>query len=254
MSAKTATACERVLGVTAVARARDEGLEAESKEYQLQIAETWKGSDRLTPRQAAALSTVLSVWSDEINYWLEGVLEGHPKISSGPLSEAIPFAIDPRVMMLIGENFAWAGLAKDHCAAISDEIEAGQLPFDRPNCCYFDEAILGIALQAAEDSLNDQPEIYQHIPPRTTIDLSDADDEDAGYLLGDDDWGSVRDHFDNDASWGDWDVLMYSDHPLMRYLLTMRHPFTWFDPRQPGQITDVFHELQSMSSPPPKTA
>jgi hypothetical protein len=89
-------------------------------------------------------------------------------------------------MMLVGENRAWAEAVRQRCRLISDEIEAGTLPFDRPGP-LIDEVLIGAALSGAQASLEDMPEIIERIAERGAV------DDDMEYSIGDDDWDAVSD-------------------------------------------------------------
>lgn len=180
-----------------------------------QLHESWKDSWVLTPRQAASIAMVLDGWADtDIDEWLRDP-------SSEPLHEVDPFAqIDKRVMMLVGENRAWAALASERCHAVAEEIANGVLPFDRPGC-YFDELLMALALPNAEVQLTDCPELFEGLPPRIRAD----DDSPAA----DDEWDSTSDGFDDQCRWDEWEVPTYTEHPLLPALLAAHHPYHWFD-------------------------
>lgn len=71
----------------------------------------WGECPYLTPRQASSIATVLSTWADlYIREWLREAAE--------PLHEVPPFdGLDLRVMMLVGENRAWAAKFAERCLA-----------------------------------------------------------------------------------------------------------------------------------------
>ncbi|MBT0773526.1 hypothetical protein KIH74_31555 [Kineosporia sp. J2-2] len=188
----------------------------------------WAESPVLTPRQASAIAVILDVWADlYIGEWLK-----HPSVE--PLHEVEPFAsFDVRVMIYVNENRAWAEKARERCRAVSDEIESGTLPFDRPGC-YFDELLMAAALPAAQAELADMPEMFDDIAPRVAIGRLDD-----GEGLSDDDWDLVADSFDDQCRWDEWEVPLYNNYPLLGVILASRHPFTWFDPSEgtgPGYL------------------
>src|SRR5690606_21984538 len=119
VSEKTRRACESAL----------EGLSESDLALSKEVAaftRAWQDSPRLTPRQAYAIALELDMWDDlHLSAWISD--------PSGPLYDVPPFdEFDLRVMMLVGENRAWAEAVRRRCRVISDEIEAGTLPFDRP--------------------------------------------------------------------------------------------------------------------------
>jgi transcriptional regulator with XRE-family HTH domain len=221
VSEKTRRACESAL----------EGLSESDLALSKEVAaftRAWQDSPRLTPRQAYAIALELDMWDDlHLSAWISD--------PSGPLYDVPPFdEFDLRVMMLVGENRAWAEAVHRRCRVISDEIEAGTLPFDRPGP-LIDEVLIGAALTGAQASLEDMPEIFERVPAREAVD-DEAEDE---YLLGDDDWDIVSDGFDDACRWDEWEVPLRQGHPLLPAILTERHPFTWFDrvePTGPGYL------------------
>lgn len=209
VSAKTRIACEDVLDrASEYERAVSKSAEA--------FTASWRDSPRLTPRQAYAIAGVLDFWADsDIAEWLRDPSES--------LHEVPPFDnFDLRVMMRVGENRAWAEAVRQRCYLISDEIEAGTLPYGRPRP-LIDEVLIGAALHGAHTLLEDIPELFEGIPARESV----GDDED--YMIGDDDWGAVVDDFDDVCGWDEWVVPLHQGHPLLPALLAQRHPFTWFD-------------------------
>ncbi|MCL2422759.1 MAG: hypothetical protein FWD11_02515 [Micrococcales bacterium] len=209
MSAKTRTACEAVLDRDTVSRT---ALDAEIAQF----TESWKDCPYLTPRQAWALAGTLEYWADtDIAMWLDRPMDE-------PLHQVCPFdQLSLRVMMLVGENLAWAAAASRRCYAVAKEIAEGKLPFDRPGC-FFDELLMALALREAEEKMRDVPELFEGIPAR-------VDEEEEGCTL-DNEWDIVADSFDNRCRWDDWETPLFSEHPLLRVLLESRHPYTWFDP------------------------
>lgn len=214
VSAKTRSACESALkGVSEFERALSKSAAA--------FTEAWGDSPRLTPRQAYAIALELDGWADmNIAGWLRDPNE--------PLHEVAPFDdFDLRVMMLVGENRAWAEAVRQRCRLISDEIEAGTLPFDRPGP-LIDEVLIGAALSGSQASLEDMPEIFERIAERGAV------DDDMEYSIGDDDWDAVSDGFDDICEWDEWGVPLRRNHPLLPAILAARHPFSWFDAGKPS--------------------
>jgi len=199
-------------------------LEKTIQDLKDRTTSTW-AEGAMTPRQAWAVLSVLAYWADtDLRGWLDGDVDQ-------PLYQCEPFVhFDERVMMLVGENKAFAEKARKRCLAVHDEIEQGVLPFDRPGC-YFDEVLVGAAVRVAEDYLNDMPELFAGLPERPSADLSvpGAQDEEQEIPHGDDDWDQVTDGFDDLAQWDDWEVPLVTDHPVLGPLLEQRHPFRWFD-------------------------
>lgn len=221
VSEKTRRACE-----SALERVSESDL-ALSKEVAA-FTRAWQDSPRLTPRQAYAIALELDMWDDlHLSSWISD--------PTGPLYDVPPFdEFDLRVMMLVGESRAWAEAVRRRCRVLSDEIEAGRLPFDRPGP-LIDEVLIGAALTGAQASLEDMPEIFERVPARKAVD-DEAEDE---YLLGDDDWDAVSDGFDDACRWDEWEVPLRQGHPLLPVILAERHPFTWFDlvePTGPGYL------------------
>lgn len=212
VSAKTRGACDRVLSSEKEpSRAHAESATA--------FETAWNDSRQLTPRQAYAIATELDFWADtELSEWVS-----HP---DEPLHQVAPFdRFSLRVMMLVGENRAWTEAVRQRCYAISNEIEAGVLPFDRPGP-FIDEVLIGAALDGARSSMEDMPELFDRIAAR------DGDEANGDYLIGDEDWDIVSDGFDDVCRWDEWEIPLHSDHPLLPALLKQRPPYTWFD--QPG--------------------
>lgn len=203
--------------------------EETARDSDTRLAEIW-AHGIMTPRQASAIMFVLAHWVDgELQPWLDGDLDD-PLFGCGPFAH-----FDERVMMLVDENKAFAAKALERCRTVLDEIERGVLPFDREGC-YFDEVLMGAALLAAPDYLNDMPELFQNLPERPSLDvraLDDLSEEEVDIPLGDDDWDMVSDNFDDRAQWDDWEVPVYNNHPILSPLIERRHPFRWFDPIGP---------------------
>ena len=209
VSMKTRVACEDVLEATS------DFERALSKSYEA-FADSWKDSSTLTPRQAYAISLQLDLWADtDIAEWLRDPSE--------PLHEVSPFDhFDLRVMMHVGENRAWAEGVRQRCYVVSDEIQSGTLPFDRPEP-LIDEILIGAALDGAQGLLEDMPELFAKIPSRDGI----FDDE--HFEIGDDDWEVVAEGFSDACGSDDWEIPLWKWHPLLPLVLTRRPPFTWFD-------------------------
>ncbi|MCU1507922.1 MAG: family transcriptional regulator [Glaciihabitans sp.] len=211
VSAKTVRACERVLEPAS-------DFERALSKSAAAFAAAWAESPRLTPRQAYAIALELDGWADmDIAEWL--------REPSAPLHEVAPFSeFDLRVMMLVGENRAWADAVRQRCRVISEEIEAGTLPFDRSGP-LIDEVLIGAALSGAQASLEDMPEIFDRIAPRGPVN----DEETEEHSIGDDDWDAVSDGFDDGCRWDEWEVPLRHNHPLLPAILAERHPYRWFD-------------------------
>jgi len=209
VSAKTRIACEGVLDKPIVF---EQTVRQEKKRYE----DVWGDSNCLTPRQAYAISSVLCNWKHlYIDEWLRD--------ANAPLHDISPFDdLDLRVMMLVNENKAWAAKASERCAAVAEEIDNGVLPFDRPGC-YFDELLMAFAIRDAESLMNDMPELFDDIAPQ--LEVTDDDDDRPTDMA----WDAVSDKFDDQCRWDEWEVPLFSNHPLLRTLLSQKHPFTWFD-------------------------
>ena len=210
VSAKTRAACEKTLS------AKSALTKALEKSY-AQFETAWSDCHYLTPRQAYSIAAVLDLWADlYIQGWLDEPMQE-------PLHNVGPFArFDRRIMFYVDGNQAWAEMVRDRCYAVSDEIEAGVLPFHREGA-YIDELLIATALAEAEDMLGDAPDLFEGIAPR------DGSPEDDEGLSGDDDWDQLSDTFDDMCQWDDWEVPLYKNHPLLPAILAERHPFTWFD-------------------------
>ena len=209
----TREACERVLDFES--RFQTE-LEVESEKF----VASWADKPHLTPRQASAIAGTLHLWADlYIREWLRDP-------SSEPLHQVTPFdALDLRVMMLVGENRAWAAKFAERCDAVADEIAEGVLPFDRAGC-FADELLMGMCLDDARTQLEDMPELYEAIPARGP---GGADGDDDGYWVHDAGWDAVSDGFDDRCRWDEWEVPLMRDYPLLSAILAAHHPFAWFD-------------------------
>lgn len=211
VSFKTREACERVLSnETEFSRALAKSAAA--------FEAAWGNSGRLTPRHAYAIAMELDGWADtELSAWIDQPDE--------PLHQVSPFdRFDLRVMMLVGESRAWAEAVRRRCYAVSDEIESGVLPFDRPGA-LIDEILIGAALDGAQTLLEKMPELFDRIAPRMGVE----DEKNGDYNIGDADWDLVSDGFDDECRWDEWEVPLYHDHPLLPAILADRHPYTWFD-------------------------
>jgi transcriptional regulator with XRE-family HTH domain len=193
--------------------------------------EAWEDCSYLTPRQAAAIATGLALWSANIEDWLQVP-------SEQPLHEVGPFAsIDRRVMIHVDDNKAWAAKAQERCDVLAEEIERGVLPFDRDGC-FFDELLVGAVVPEAEAILAALPDMFEDIAARAKSGSQVDDDEDRQNS--DEEWDAVSEAFGDRFLWEDWQVPLYSDHPLLTGLLTDMHPYGWFDP--PETSEDEFAE------------
>ena len=211
VSADTRAKCDYVLDNTRKAPSRD--AEDDSK-----FQRAWKDCPYLTPRQASAIATVLTLWEDAyLREWLEGGTPDEPLHFFPPFSN-----FDRRVMIYINDNKAFAEKARERCRAVAEQISQGILPFDRDGC-FFDELLIAAALSEARDQLTEMPELFEGIPPR----LSPVDED---LVVMDDDWDAVSDAFDDHCRWDEWEVPVYTDHPLLGAIISERHPYTWFDP------------------------
>ncbi|MBD7956843.1 hypothetical protein H9651_04280 [Microbacterium sp. Sa4CUA7] len=209
MSTRTRQACERVL-----AEAPD--LSPALAEIVAAFEGAWGEHPSLTPRQAYAIALTLDMWADgDLRSWVDDPRE--------PMHEIGPFVhFDRRALFRIDGNRAWVQSTRDRCYAISHEIQRGILPFNRPGA-YIDELLIAAALREAEAYLSDMPEIFESIMARA------ADESEDSYSIGDEDWDSVSDWFDDICQWDEWEVLVMTGHPLVPAVLDARHPFTWFD-------------------------
>ncbi|PWH04957.1 hypothetical protein DEO23_15605 [Brachybacterium endophyticum] len=181
---------------------------------------TWGECPFMTPRQAYAISVQLDVWNDiEISEWVQSPDE--PLYTVGPFE-----SFDLPVMMLVGENRAWAAGVAQRCAVIAREIESGVLPCDRPGP-YIDEVLFGAASNAARGWAEIDPSLVEPVPAREETRGDAGDDE---YRVGDDYWGELYDEFDDRSRWTDYDYPLLKDNPALRHLLDERPPLTWLDP------------------------
>lgn len=178
---------------------------------------SWSDCLYLTPRQAYAIASVLLFWADgELQEWGRGT-------DNEPLHAVPPFAyFDRRVLFYIDESRAWVESVRDRCYAIADEIKHGILPFDRDGA-YIDELLIAASLAEAESQLSDMPELFDEIAPRKAFETDDD------HKIGDNDWELVSDAFDDRCRWDEWEVPLFTNHPLLPAVLAARHPFTWFD-------------------------
>lgn len=225
---RTAAKCRRALEQLE-AQSRQEAVQETVAHQVAKVAEIW-ADGLLTPRQAYAVMVTLAEWATpDLKDWLEGV-------SRRPLHKVGPFPyFDKRVMMLVADNTAFAAMALERCLTVHGEIERGVLPFERDGC-YFDEVLMGAALQKAEEQVQALPELFQDLPERPPHDERapegmDGDGEDLPLA---DEWEMVTDAFDNTARWDDWLIPVQHGHPLLPFVLEVRHPFRWFDVDGPG--------------------
>jgi transcriptional regulator with XRE-family HTH domain len=211
VSAKTRTACERVLSA-------DAGMSPPLEDSAAAFNAIWRESPELTPRQAYAIATTLGLWADYfLGEWLK-----HP---DSPLHEIEPFdRFDLRVMMLVGENRAWAEAVRARCHILADEIESGTLPFQRSGP-LIDEVLMGAAVAAGEELLRDSEDFFEGIESRDGVE----DEESLDYLIGDEDWEVVIDGLDDRCRWSEWDAPTRCGDRRLPGLLAERHPFRWFD-------------------------
>lgn len=209
VSVKTCVACEGVLeSVAEFKRVFSKSCEA--------FTNSWNDSPRLTPRQAYAIGLQLDFWADtDIAEWLQD--------PSVPLYEVSPFThFDLRVLMHVGENRAWVEGVRQRCYVISDEIQSGTLPFDRPGP-LIDEILIGASLDDAQTLLREEPELFAQIPSR------EGKGDDEKFEIGDDDWDLVVDGFHDVCESEDWEIPLWKWHPLLPVVLAQRPPLTWFD-------------------------
>lgn len=158
----------------------------------------------LTPRQALAIRTQLDMWQDLfLGPWLES------SGASGPLYTVSPFdSLDPRVMVYVNDNKAWAYLARQRCIAVRDEMGCGLLPFDRAGC-FFDEVLMALVIDWLEETYDD--------------DVAEGAFNGLPSHRNDGHWNAVSDAFDNAARWAEWDVPAIIGHPLLPAMLAERH-------------------------------
>lgn len=204
--------------------------------------QSWGDCPYLTPRQAAAIASVIALWADtEIGEWLDGGW------SREPLHAVTPFTrLDRRVMIYVDDNKAWAEKARERCYAVADQIAEGVLPFDRQGC-FFDELLMGLALPAAQEHLGEMPEVFDDIGPRLPSHYDEI------HFFGDDEWDMVSDAFDDRCRWDDWEVSVEKDHHLLAAILAERHPYTWFDP-SPGTGAGYLQRLANIVADEDKTS
>ncbi len=196
-------------------------------------AHVWGDAPHITPRQTYAICVQLNLWKDLfIGEWLRSPDE--------PLHSVPPFdELDLRVMMLVGENRAWAEAVGRRCAVVANEIGNGVLPCDRPGP-FIDEILFGTAILTAGMWVKDDPSVVEEVPAREVAGIAD-DDEDV-YVIGDDDWGELENEFYDRARWADYDVPLFRGSPMLRLLLDERPPLTWLDPRidvDPGLVAQL---------------
>jgi transcriptional regulator with XRE-family HTH domain len=210
VSAKTRAACEKVLN-------QDSAMSVALSEAAADFENSWSDCHYLTPRQAYAIASVLLLWADgELQEWGRGA-------DNEPLHDVPPFAyFDRRVLFYVNESRAWVESVRERCYAIAAEIQRGTLPFDRDGA-YIDELLIAASLAEAESQLNDMPELYDELAPREAFETNDD------YKVGDNDWESVSDAFDDRCRWDEWEVPIFANHPLLPLVLAARHPYTWFD-------------------------
>jgi hypothetical protein len=207
VSASTRAKCERVLDAQRAIHDRHRQALRDENE---KIERHWTDHPLLTPRQAAAIQIQLDIWQHLfIGSWLE---HGGP---NEPLHTVSPFdELDPRVMLYVNDNKAWAHLAHRRCIAVRDEIGGGVLPFDRDGC-FFDEVLMALVIDWVAETYDDSvvEGSFEGVVPNER----------------DHDWTAVSDAFDDVARWHDWEIPTMIDSPLLPALLARHHPFTWFD-------------------------
>lgn len=186
-----------------------------------QYVRTWGDCPYMTPRQAYAISVQLDVWNDlAISEWV--LRPEDPLYCVGPFD-----SLDLRVMMLVGDNRAWAAGVAQRCEAIAREIEAGVLPCDRPGP-YMNEVLFGAAMNAARAWAAVDPTLMEPVPARDETRF----DPSAGVnWTEDDEWGELYGEFDDRARWIDYLSPLLIGNPALRLLLDKRPPLTWLDPR-----------------------
>lgn len=145
----------------------------------------------MTPRQAYAISVQLDVWNDiEISEWV--LSPDEPLHTMGPFE-----ALDLCVMMMVGENRAWAAGVARRCAARAwAEVD---------------------------------PTLVEPVPAR---DETGADASDCVDRVEDDYWDELYGEFDDRARWTDYLYPLLIGNPALRLLLDERPPpLTWLDPQ-----------------------
>jgi hypothetical protein len=213
VSADTRRKCERVVDVNREVR-------SPFADHDLKFERSWGDCPYLTPRQACAVASVLALWAEEIDEWLDGGWLREPLHAVPPFSR-----LDCRVMIYVNDNKAWAAKAQERCYAVASEIAEGVLPFDREGC-FFDELLMAVALPLAEELLTQNPEVFEDFAPRLPT------HEDEVHFM-------VADEFDDRCRWDEWEVPTQNDHQLLAAVLAGNHPYTWFDPSpgtDPGYI------------------
>ena len=223
VSASTRAKCERVLDADQPTRELARALAQRADD----LVRAWGDCPHLSPRQASAIASVLGWWADaEIGEWLK-------RPSERPLHEVSPFdRFDLRVMIYVNDNKAWAAKAQERCNAVAEEIEHGVLPFDRPGC-FFDELLIAAALPEAEDSLREEPELFEEVPARMEPhkeEDDEEDDDDYVYLVNDDEWDLATAMLHDRWRWDECDIPLLDGYEFLGVFLAQRHPYTWFDP------------------------
>lgn len=192
----------------------------------------------LSPAQATAIAALLNWWADTaLGPWLDGDVPEH-------LYSVEPLAyFDPRILMHVDDNAAFASLVQERCRAIAREVEDGKLPCDRDGC-FFDEALIGAVFQALPDFIAGSPELF---------DVPEQSDSGAKRAVSpppsESDWACLEDDFDDRSRWDDWAVPALH-RQFVTMLLAQRHPMTWFDevpagrPRLSETIAAYFGETE----------
>ncbi|SKG69682.1 Uncharacterised protein [Mycobacteroides abscessus subsp. bolletii] len=207
VSAGTRAKCERVLDAEqAIYERHSQALRDQNEK----IERLWTGHALLTPRQAAAIQTQLDVWQDLfLSSWLD---DGWTK---EPLYSVPPFdSLDPRVLVYVNDNRAWAYLACQRCIAVRDEMDTGVLPFDRDGC-FFDEVLMALVIDWMTETYEE--DVAQGLLDDITPHHRDSD------------WEAVSEAFDSAARWREWEIPTMVGHQLLPSVLVQHHPFTWFD-------------------------
>ncbi|RLP76844.1 XRE family transcriptional regulator [Mycetocola tolaasinivorans] len=230
VSARTRHACERVLG-------RGDGVHLDSQSDPLgqeMFSIPWVQSPYFSPRQAAAVASVMDDWTHhDLDQWIR-IPNASPLHTIPPFSE-----FDIRVMITIGENRAYAAAVRERCRHLSVRIQRGGLPF---GCTgpYIDEPIFGATVLRAPTIPRNTPELFDALPEG--INRTDG----AGQLRGDHRWAHLDRAFSElaeESAWGQklgcipWDAPLHPDHAELPALLAAHHPHTWLDAR-PDSIAD----------------
>lgn len=208
VSGSTRTKCEQVLDAQRAIHERHRRQLAEENEN---IDRLWRSHPLLTPRQASGIMVQLDMWQHLfIGTWLEGRGPKEPLHTVSPFDE-----LDPRVMIHVNDNQAWAHLARQRCITVRDEMHCGVLPFDRDGC-FFDEILMALVVDWVAETYDDSEAegSFDGIAPHEN----------------DDDWVTVSEVFNDAARWRSWKIPTIVGHELLPTVLAQSHPFSWFDP------------------------